>query len=74
MGKVSVDGYTVCVTKTLAFALEMISLSFLAGDETPEFLLWVDSVCINQNDIRERGEQVLLMRKIYKNAQFVTGG
>ena len=31
-------------------------------------MLWVDAVCINQSDIEERGHQVKLMRRIYKNA------
>ncbi|KAK3987685.1 heterokaryon incompatibility protein 6,OR allele [Cladorrhinum sp. PSN332] len=31
-------------------------------------LLWVDAICINQNDIQERNEQVSLMRSIYQRA------
>ncbi|KAL9619609.1 MAG: hypothetical protein Q9160_005796 [Pyrenula sp. 1 TL-2023] len=30
--------------------------------------LWVDAICINQNDIIERGQQVAMMGKIYGNA------
>lgn len=30
--------------------------------------LWVDALCINQNDVVERGEQVQLMTKIYTGA------
>ena len=30
--------------------------------------LWVDAICINQNDISERGQQVQLMNRIYPNA------
>lgn len=33
--------------------------------------LWVDAICINQNDIRERGHQVRLMQSIYKKARNV---
>jgi hypothetical protein len=32
---------------------------------------WVDAVCINQEDINERGQQVRLMRDIYKQASRV---
>ncbi|KAI5363328.1 Putative heterokaryon incompatibility [Septoria linicola] len=32
------------------------------------FKLWVDAICINQNDIRERSEQVTRMRLIYTSA------
>ena len=33
--------------------------------------LWVDAVCINQNDLKERESQVLLMRRIYSSAETV---
>ena len=33
--------------------------------------LWVDAVCIDQSNIRERGHQVQSMGHIYKNARFV---
>jgi glycyl-tRNA synthetase beta subunit len=33
--------------------------------------LWVDAVCINQNDIQERNHQVGLMGDIYRNAAHV---
>ncbi|KAK7211726.1 hypothetical protein V2G26_018904 [Clonostachys chloroleuca] len=33
--------------------------------------LWIDAVCINQDDISERNTQVLLMRSIYRNASRV---
>ncbi|OJD34984.1 heterokaryon incompatibility protein or allele [Diplodia corticola] len=39
------------------------------GDEEP--LLWVDQVCINQNDDRERSHQVGFMRDIYQCAREV---
>ncbi|PMD43910.1 HET-domain-containing protein [Hyaloscypha variabilis F] len=31
-------------------------------------ILWVDAICINQNDINERGHQVGMMRDIYSQA------
>lgn len=33
--------------------------------------LWIDSICINQNDIPERNAQVALMARIYSSAQSV---
>jgi hypothetical protein len=30
--------------------------------------LWIDQICINQNDIQERGAQVQLMRDVYQKA------
>ncbi|KAI4089915.1 MAG: hypothetical protein L6R37_007971 [Teloschistes peruensis] len=45
---------------------------------TPELrqhdrLLWIDAICINQNDIPERNAQILLMRYIYEHATLVYG-
>jgi hypothetical protein len=34
-------------------------------------MLWIDAICINQNDIQERSEQVQHMREIYSNANEV---
>jgi ankyrin repeat protein len=34
-------------------------------------ILWVDAICINQEDIQERGHQVKHMASIYKNAKQV---
>ncbi|KAF2732509.1 HET-domain-containing protein [Polyplosphaeria fusca] len=34
--------------------------------------LWIDALCINQDDIVERGHQVRLMREIYSKAQKVS--
>jgi hypothetical protein len=34
-------------------------------------ILWADALCINQQDKRERGQQVTIMGSIYANARFV---
>ena len=33
--------------------------------------LWIDAICINQDDLDERAQQVMLMRKIYSKADRV---
>lgn len=33
--------------------------------------LWIDAICINQEDLDERSEQVVHMLQIYKNASRV---
>ena len=33
--------------------------------------IWADQICINQNDIRERNAQVMIMGQIYQSAQAV---
>ena len=44
-------------------------LSQLTGQE--QVLLYVDAVCVNQEDVPERNEQVKLMSHIYKSAEQV---
>jgi hypothetical protein len=37
--------------------------------EAHDRLVWIDAVCINQADIREKNHQIPLMRRIYESAQ-----
>ncbi|KAK0391005.1 hypothetical protein NLU13_0507 [Sarocladium strictum] len=53
------------VTRNLLDALCQCSLSF------PGSLLWVDALCINQDDLLERQVHVALMDQVYRNAQQV---
>lgn len=63
------------VTETLYKALKSLRKSgpqlkerFPLLDHQP---LWVDALCINQSDIKERNSQVGIMRSIYSKAMFV---
>jgi hypothetical protein len=60
-----VDGSTVSVTKSLETALR-----HLRYPDKPR-TLWVDYVCINQEDILERSQQVAKMGLIYEQADSV---
>ena len=40
-------------------------------DHSFERIIWVDAICINQQSLEERGQQVQLMAKIYSNAHRV---
>ena len=40
------------------------ALRRLRFDNQPR-LVWIDAICINQDDLVERGEQVILMRTVY---------
>lgn len=51
------------ITKTLERALRVLRLE----DKTRR--LWIDQICINQDDIKERSSQVRLMYEIYSLAQ-----
>ncbi|KAI4185415.1 MAG: hypothetical protein LQ346_005895 [Caloplaca aetnensis] len=59
------NGQGLSITSNLSTALR-----YLRPSSTPR-TLWVDAVCINQNDIGERNQQVALMRDIYTKASQV---
>jgi ankyrin repeat protein len=62
---VIVDGKTLVVTENLYMALQHLRLK----DE--DQVLWVDAICIDQENLRERGQQVRHMCKIYSQAEEV---
>jgi hypothetical protein len=62
---ISIDGSEFRVTKNLYSALQVLRST--DGDR----VLWVDAVCINQNDNEEKSWQVEIMRTIYLRAQGV---
>uniref|UniRef100_A0A0D2YF55 Heterokaryon incompatibility domain-containing protein n=1 Tax=Fusarium oxysporum (strain Fo5176) TaxID=660025 RepID=A0A0D2YF55_FUSOF len=57
-----INGRSLSITNTLAVALKSIKLC------TAERLLWVDQICINQQDEAEKAIQVPLMGNIYSTA------
>lgn len=60
-----IDGTKISATSNLALALQ-----YMRQPEA-DLILWVDAVCINQDDIIERNSQVALMGKIYSEANVV---
>jgi hypothetical protein len=46
------------------------ALQHLRLNDSPR-ILWVDAICINQNDLQERGQQVGMMGTIYAQAEQV---
>jgi hypothetical protein len=50
------------ITKELHIAL------LRCRSDSDTVLLWVDQICINQNDLDERSLQVLFMKQIYQNS------
>jgi hypothetical protein len=60
-----INGYPVPVRESLDLGLRRLRLT----DEPRT--LWVDALCINQNDVRERSHQVQQMCRIYKSAKQV---
>ncbi|PVI01136.1 HET-domain-containing protein, partial [Periconia macrospinosa] len=67
------NGVEVGITANLDAALRAI-LKRPLGNEDPEQekqYLWIDSLCINQEDIQERNAQVAMMSQIYGRASLV---
>ncbi|TVY82833.1 Heterokaryon incompatibility protein 6 OR allele [Lachnellula suecica] len=61
--QIELDGRPFDITRNLELALRHIR------SEREEKRLWVDSLCINQEDIGERNQQVAQMRLIYSAAK-----
>lgn len=60
------DNETFAITRTVRMALSDLR------DEREELLLWIDAVCINQQDVQERNHQVAIKQRIYAQAASVT--
>ncbi|KAF2138221.1 uncharacterized protein K452DRAFT_353118 [Aplosporella prunicola CBS 121167] len=56
------DGFKLPITRSLEMALRHFR------HKEHSINLWVDQICINQNDAREKEEQISLMSKIYSHA------
>ncbi|KAI0468437.1 heterokaryon incompatibility protein-domain-containing protein [Xylaria cf. heliscus] len=63
--EVRCDGTRISVSPNLAAALRIFR------QETSPRMLWVDAICINQNDVAEKEHQVPLMSQIYSKAMAV---
>ncbi|KAF2836616.1 HET-domain-containing protein, partial [Patellaria atrata CBS 101060] len=78
-GSLLLDGCKFPITKSLEAALKQLRFSYKDNATIEingrlwghECYCWVDQICINQSNIDERGEQVSLMRRIYKRARSV---
>jgi len=60
-----------CGTNTLTVRENLFDALHALRQENAERLLWIDAVCINQEDLSERSSQVKLMRHIYKKSERV---
>ena len=59
------DGKEMKFTKNLEAALRHLRI------ESRSRTLWVDAICINQNNVQEKNEHVLHMKAIYALAEQV---
>ncbi|APA13266.1 hypothetical protein sscle_10g080360 [Sclerotinia sclerotiorum 1980 UF-70] len=62
---INLDGLLISITPNLENALRNLRLTNLPR------ILWVDALCINQDDLDERASQVALMRRVYSEATTV---
>ncbi|EAW13708.1 HET domain-containing protein [Aspergillus clavatus NRRL 1] len=60
-----IDGRSLAVTANLHAALLHLR------DPVIDRVMWIDAICINQDDLEERGSQVQLMARIYTKADRV---
>lgn len=58
--------------KVIDIGYNLWTLLFYLQKETESRYIWVDQVCINQDDLDERSQQVLLMFQIYRQGQLTT--
>jgi hypothetical protein len=63
--RISFGGVDFAITKNLAAALRVLRR------KESDRCLWIDAICINQDDIPERSQEVLRMLSIYQHASKV---
>jgi hypothetical protein len=64
-GRIYISGKALPVASNLTMALQ-----YLRYDDKP-LIIWIDAICIDQQNYDERAEQVQLMRKLYRRANTV---
>ena len=69
---IACDGEQLRVTENLKDALHMLRGPSLRRNGVKQSArTWIDAICIDQGNVRERNQQVVNMREIYKNARNV---
>ncbi|KAG4439012.1 hypothetical protein IFR05_005528 [Cadophora sp. M221] len=68
---ITLNGKFFFVTPNLEGALRNLRC-LTPAERGKQLPLWVDAMCINQNDIEERDDQVRRMKDIYQSAEWVT--
>lgn len=71
---IKVDGQDFQATPSLALSLRCIPRHWRSrypSRDLGELRVWADAVCINQNDLAERAQQVQIMERIYSGAELV---
>ena len=53
------NGEKISITRSLSLALHQLR------QDSQRYIIWIDQLCINQNDLAERAQQVTMMGDIY---------
>ncbi|KAH8595097.1 heterokaryon incompatibility protein-domain-containing protein, partial [Bisporella sp. PMI_857] len=72
--EITIDKLSVKVGTNLAAALRRTPRAWaesFPGEGVETFRLWADALCINQQDLAEKSEQIQKMAKIYTQASVV---
>ncbi|KAI0449483.1 heterokaryon incompatibility protein-domain-containing protein [Xylaria acuta] len=62
------DGTMICNGQTIDITINLWTSLRQIWKNWPDKRLWVDAICINQNDVQERNQQVTMMGEIYSAA------
>lgn len=69
--QVEISGHQMWITANLDSVLRHLR-GYVSEAICPSKVpIWIDAICINQDDLQERSQQVLLMRDIYRQASRV---
>jgi hypothetical protein len=68
---ITVNGYSLPITPSLAEALFVLRANSAVADTTTisTVNIWIDQICIDQSNLEERGQQVGIMKEIYSFAK-----
>ncbi|KAF4336685.1 hydrolase or acyltransferase (alpha beta hydrolase superfamily) [Fusarium beomiforme] len=68
--KIMIKGQPIMVTKNCCYALKQVNERYPSRSGEPTYI-WIDSICINQNDNDEKSYQVAMMGNLYTKASKV---
>jgi len=68
-GNPTTKHFILCESKAIGVTCNLWSALRRLRHETEERVLWIDALCINQEDDAERSSQVALMNRIYRDVQ-----